>query len=256
MEIIRNEEKITRYRRISQFASIFGLTILGVGLFISLRGNPDQFVVQWITLLIGIAMWQISMNFAYKYARSPRPDEELDEGLKGANIKSYLYHYMLPAEHVLLTRSGVIVFSLKTQTGNISVGGENGDRWSRKGSMFKRFFGQEPALANPTRDALSQVDAVVKYIREKAPDLDEVPIGVIIVFLAKQGDVTLDVKESRIPAVHISVLKKYLRKQLGRPLPPEQFKRLREIFDDPDIEPPEYEHEEIEEGDSAEIIDA
>ena len=233
MEIIRNDAKITRYRRISQFASLFGLTILGVGLFLSLQANPQFFFAQWATLLVGIIMWQISMNFAYKYARSPRPDEQLDEALSSSTFKSYLYHYILPAQHVLLTRSGPIVFVLKTQTGNISATGEDGSRWVRRGSLFKRFFGQEPALGSPTREAQAEIGQLVNYIKENAPDLDEVPIGAIIVFLAPTKDLQLNAEASRLPVVHASALKKYLRKQLGRPLPPEQFKTLRDIFSAP-----------------------
>ncbi len=244
MEIIRNDAKITRYRRISQFASIFGLSILGFGLFLSLRGNPENFLIQWVTLLIGIIMWQVSMNFAYKYARNPRPDEQLDEALKGSTFKSYLYHYMLPAQHVLLTRSGPIVMVLKTQTGTIKVTGEDGNRWVRSGSLFKRFLGQEPNLGNPTRETQAEIGKLVDYIKEKAPDLDEVPIGAIIVFLAPAGKLQLDAEASTLPVLHASALKKYLRKQLGRPLPQEQFHTLREIFSLPEEEA-ESEGEEI-----------
>lgn len=230
MEVIRDEAKITRNRRISQAASFTGLGVLGIGLFISLQGNPDQFFIQWVALLFGIIMWQVSMNFAHKYARNPRPDEVLDEGLKGAGFKGILYHYVMPAENVLLTRSGPIVLIPKPQSGTITVGGPDGDKWSRKGSLFKRLFSQEPALGNPTRDAQYAIGQLVKYIEEHAPDMEEVPVGAIVVFLATTSEVTLDTKESRIPVVHVSALKKYLRKQLGRPLPPEQFKKLQEIF--------------------------
>ncbi len=233
MEVIRDEAKITRNRRISQIASFTGLAVLGVGLFISLQGNPEQFLVQWIALLFGIIMWQVSMNFAHKYARSPRPDEVLDEGLKGAGFKGILYHYVMPAENVLLTRSGPIVLIPKPQSGKISVSGPDGNKWSRKGSMFKRLFSQEPPLGNPTRDAQYAIGQLVKFIEENAPELDEVPIGAIVVFLAATNEVTLDTKGSSIPVVHVSALKKYLRKQLGRPLPPEQFKKLQEIFSEP-----------------------
>lgn len=230
MEVIRNEEKISRNKRISQIASFSGLGILGLGLFISLRGNPEQFLLQWLALLFGIIMWQVSMNFAYKYARSPRPDEMIDEALSGAGFKGILYHFVMPAESVLLTRSGPIVLIPKTQTGTIGVSGENGDRWSRRGSLFKRIFSQEPALGNPTRDAQYGIGQLVNYINENAPDMEEVPVGAIIVFLAPTSELKLETQDSAIPAVHVSTLKKYLRKQLGRPLPPEQFKQLQEIF--------------------------
>jgi hypothetical protein len=232
MKIIRNEAHITRLRRISQLASFVGLTILLAGLYLSLQGNPQYIMVQWFVLLFGIILWQVSLNYAYKYVRRPRPDELLDSALKAAVPSSYLYHYMLPASHVLLTRSGPVVLVPKTQTGRISVAGAEGDRWKRKGSLFRRILGQEPALGNPTKEATQELSKLVKFIAEHAPELDELPISTMIVFTAPLGSVTLDLEQSRIPAVHTNELKKLIRKHTGRPLPKEQYTRLQEIFGD------------------------
>lgn len=232
MEIVRNAARIRRYRLIANAASITGLAVLGVGLVLSFQGNPTFFLAQWLTLVIGILLWQVSLNFSHRYVRSPRPDEELDEALKGTSYKSILYHYALPANHVLLTRAGPILFIIKPQTGKIAVEGEHGDRWKLSGSLYRRIFGQQQALGNPTREAVGEVTALVNFIKEKAPELEELPVGAIIVFTAPQAMVTLDIDASRIPALHIDELKKFVNRQLGRPLPPEQFKQLRAIFDE------------------------
>lgn len=231
MEIIRNEARIRRYRLIANGASIAGLAVLGVGLVLSFQGNPQFFLAQWLTLVIGILLWQVSLNFSHRYVRSPRPDEQIDEALKGSSYKSVLYHYALPAYHVLLTRAGPIVFVIKPQTGKISVGGEHGDQWKLSGALYRRIFGQQQALGNPTREAAMEVTQLVNFIKQEAPELDELPVGAIIVFSAPQGLATLDIDDSRIPALHIDELKKFINRQLSRPLPPEQYKRLRAIFD-------------------------
>lgn len=232
MEVIRNDAKIKRYRQISQGASIFGLAILSFGLVLAFTGNEAAIFYQWIVLIVGILMWQVALNFSYKYVQRPRPDEVLDNALKGSSYKSYLYHHYLPANHVLLTRSGPVVLVPKSQTGTVSVvGTEKGDRWRRRGSLLKRFLGREPALGNPTQEANLEIQRLVKYIKENAPELDEIPLGAIVVFV--QDSVSLDKQGPNIPVVKGDELRKYIKKQLGRPLPPEQFRRLKAIFDQP-----------------------
>lgn len=233
LTVVRDDVRMQKMRRISQFISVFGLTVLVIGMLISIYGNPSLFVMQWALLLVGLVCWQISMNFAYKYVRSPRQDELLDEGLKKGSYKSYLYHYVLPsADHVLLTRSGPVVMVPQMQTGSVSVGGEDGDKWRWKTKIWRRILGQEPRLGNPTKTAARSIEGLVMHIKEKAPELEELPIGAIIVFTAPKHMISLDLKESRLPATHVSELKKLIRKHTGRALPPEQYNKLREIFDD------------------------
>lgn len=233
MEVIRNDAKIAKYRKISQGASILGLAVLSVGLALAFTGNQAAIFYQWIVLIIGILMWQVALNFTYKYVQRPRPDEVLDISLKSASYKSYFYHHYLPASHVLLTRSGPVVMLPKSQTGKITVKGtEKGDKWKRHGSLIKRMMGREPALANPTLEANMEISKLVKYVKERAPELDEIPIGAIVVFTQPEGKVTVEKDSPNIPVVHATELRKYIKKQLGRPLPPEQFRRLKAVFDE------------------------
>jgi hypothetical protein len=233
MEVIRNDAKIKKYRQISQGASLLGLLILSVGLVLAFTGNEAAIFYQWIVLIVGILMWQVALNFSYKYVQRPRPDEVLDAALKGAAYKGYFYHHYLPANHVLLTRAGPVVMVPKVQSGKISVTGtEKGDKWRRQGSIFKRIMGREPALANPTQEANLEISKLVKYVNEHAPELDEIPIGAIVVFTQPDGKVMLEKNGPNIPVVHASELRKYIKKQIGRPLPPEQFRRLKAIFDE------------------------
>jgi hypothetical protein len=151
----------------------------------------------------------------------------LDDALKSVTRDGRLYHYILPAPHVLLTKAGPIVFVLKYQTGNIVA---DGDDWRQTGIGFRRFFGQE-GLGDPTKEADKAVSAMAGYINQHAPELDEVLIAPMIVFTSKNIK-NLDVDDSNIPAMHFSKVKGFLRqKGLGDPMPKSDFDTLRTAFD-------------------------
>jgi hypothetical protein len=151
----------------------------------------------------------------------------LDEAVQKAVRNGRLYHYLLPAPHVLLLPTGVIVLTPKFQGGSITA---DGDQWKQSGLGLRRFFGQE-ALGNPTREAESMVKAIAGYISQQAPSVEEVPIGALIVFTNK-GAQQLDVKNSRIPAMHYSKVKGFLRQQKqAKPIPAEDYAAIRAAFD-------------------------
>ena len=227
LEIIRDDEKMARNLKIGRYANFAGLAILGFGLFLSFQGDGTLFIAQWIALLLGIMMWQVSLFFTQRFGRLPRVDQVLDENVR-SNYTSHLYHYILPASHVMLTRSGVMVFAPHPQSGGVTASGEEGDKWSWNAPFFKKFLGTEMRLGNPTLTTQGEVARIVKFINEKAPEIEEVPIAPVIVFT--NPEVVLDAKASRIPAVKAKELKQLVRKNTGRAMPKEQYNRLREIF--------------------------
>jgi hypothetical protein len=160
--------------------------------------------------------------------RKPRPDEVLDKALKSASVTGRLYHFAMPASHVLLTPNGVITFALKFQQGNISV---DSDKWKQGGIGIRRYFGQE-GMGNPSRDARFMLSAVSDQIKKNAPDLadTEIPMAVLIVF-THEDKKKLDLKKSNFPAVHHSQVGQFLRQQKGDPLSPEVFAGLQAVFD-------------------------
>jgi hypothetical protein len=166
----------------------------------------------------------------HRYGKTPRPDEVLDEALQGIARNGRMYHYLLPAPHVLLLPAGPVLFLPKYQSGTITITAQ-GDVWKQTGLGLRRFFGQE-RLGNPTREAEAMIRVMGRYIHENAPNVeDEATIGAIIVFTSK-GAANLDVKDSRIPAMHYTKLRGYLKqKGLGTPLPVERYEALRAAFD-------------------------
>lgn len=227
MVILRDEERIARLAQISKYLSFVGMAILIVGLILVFTGIQGVVLYQLIALLAGWIVSQIGIYLAHRYLRSPRPDEVLDKALKPAARNGRLYHYLLPAPHVLLLPSGVIVLVAKFQGGNITV---EGDKWKQRGLGLRRFFGQE-SLGNPTREAESMIEAMASYINKHAPSVEEVPIGAMIVFTTK-GVENLDLEGSRIPAMHYTKVKGFLRRQeRDEILPREDYEAIRAAFD-------------------------
>jgi hypothetical protein len=227
MVIIRDDNRIARFKQRSRQVSLIGIVMLVGGFILVFLEIPNLLFYQTMALLGGWVLSQIGMYLAHRYARTPRPDEVLDDALKPIARNGRLYHYVLPVPHVLLTRAGPIVFNLKFQTGRISV---DNDKWSQKGIGTRRFFGQE-GLGNPTKETESMIRGLAGFISKQVPEIEEVPIGAMIVFTTKNIE-SLELNGSTIPAMHASKLKGYLRqKGMGEPLPEEEYEALRQAFD-------------------------
>ena len=229
MVILRDEQRIARLGMIAKWANLIGMGALVAGLVMAftLSENTSNLVLyQLLALTAGWLLSQVGIYLTHRYLRRPRPDEVLDEAVKKVARNGRFYHYLLPAPHVLLTPAGVIVFNAKYQGGNISV---QDDKWKQSGVGLRKFFGQE-GLGNPTREAETMVKAVASYINKHAPEVEELPIGAMIVFTTK-GIPNLDVAESRIPAMHATKVKGYLRQKKRTPLPPATYDAIKAAFD-------------------------
>jgi hypothetical protein len=232
MIVLRDEQRIARLRRISQYLNLASMAALVAGLvMIFFTNNANIFLYQLIALVVGWGLSQIGLYLAHRYLRDPRPDQVLDKAVrKAARKDGRLYHYLLPAPHVLLLPSGILLFVTKFQAGRISV---DGDKWRHSGVGMRRFFAQE-GLGNPSREAESQVRAMADYIRNHVPDVEveDIPIEPVIVFTA--SNITdLDTKNSRIPAMHQSKLNGFVRQLRDRlePLPQADYEQVRAAFD-------------------------
>ncbi len=225
MVILRDDKRIARLRSLSHVLRLSGLGVLLLGLILAFTGRTDLFTLQFLALLVGWILSQIAIYLDHRYVRTPRIDELLDEAVKKSNLKGRLYHYVLPAPHVLLTPAGPIILVAKYQGGQVAL--ENG-KWKQRGLGLRRFFGQE-ALGDPARDAQYQLGALARFLKKRAPDLEEVPIGVVIVFT--NPNVELQVGDSPIPVVRVKKLKEFLRQTQNRPLPAAHQQRLQVALD-------------------------
>lgn len=228
MKIIRDENRIHRLKKVSQYFSLIGMAALIGGLFLVFSGNQNAILYQLIALGVGWILSQVGVYYANRYARDPRSDEVLDDVLKHLFKEGRLYHYFFRAPHVLLTRNGIIVFHTKYQSGKIIA---NGERWRQTGVGMRQFFGQE-GIGNPFKEVEAQVGIIANYIRKNAPEVEEVPIAPIIVFTTKNIQ-SLDVEHSDVPAMHYTKVKGYLRqnKDTLPALPKGVYDALQRAFD-------------------------
>lgn len=228
MIVLRDEKKIERMRKISQYVSLLGIAVLFGGLLILFTGNENALAIQLLALAAGWAISQVGIFLGHRYSRKPRPDQVLDDTLKHVARDGRLYHYLLPAAHVLLMPTGVIVINAKYQIGKISV---DGDKWKQSGIGLRKYFGQE-GLGNPTKECERLISSMANYIRKNAPQVEELPMAPMIIFTTKEI-ANLDVANSSIPAMHYSKVKGYLRQQKGKldPMPEEDYAALRAAFD-------------------------
>lgn len=231
MVILRDDEKISKLKRRSRTVSLIGLLVLAGGfiiLFLPSQNELSLIPLQLLALFIGFLISQYGIYLANRFARTPRPDEVLDDAFKSVVKDGRMYHYLLPADHVLLTKYGIIVIVPKYQGGHISA---EGDTWHQTGiSLRGRIFGQE-RLGNPSKDADRTVAALMKYISRNAPEVEEINVAPMIVFTGKNVE-SLDTDKSNIPALHYSKVKGFLRqKGTDDLMTQEDYVAIRNAFD-------------------------
>ncbi len=232
MIVIRDEQRIARLARLGQILSFAGLGALVLGLLFLfiLQDDTLVFVYQLLALGIGLVLSQIGLYYSHRYQRTPRMDEVLDKDVGKVYRKNgRMYHYELPAPHVLLTPGAVYLFAPKFQHGRIVA---DGDNWKQSGLGLRGLFGQE-RLGNPTREAESMVSKMAAFIAAEAPSAVDVPLLPVIVFTSDNIE-SLDVENSRIPAMYHKKLSGYLRQQpeMRAQMSTEAYEALRAAFDE------------------------
>ncbi len=230
MTILRDERRIQRLRRVGLYVGFGGMVVLIVGFLLGIFSSGQQILLyQGLAMLIGLPMSQGGLYLINRYGRSPRPDQLLDQALGKTVSNGRIYHYLLPTPHVLLSDNGLIVFVLKYQGGKIRA---DGDQWQQKIFFMRKLFGTE-SLGNPTRDAERAGADLSNYLQKVAPEVAQKNIGIqpVIVFTTNIND--LDVKESRIPAMHYTKLRGYMKQTMtnSAPLPKADYAALQAALD-------------------------
>lgn len=230
MKVVRNEPYMRRRAAIGKWAFPIGYIVLILGLVTSLL-YPQLSVLPVAAFFIGFSLTQIGIYYIHRFVRPDRPEAALTQALKGLDDRYTLYHYVLPAAHVLVGPDGVRTFVVKWQRGEIRC---RNDRWSQPLNPLQRLLRwmAQDTLGNPTREALLEAEAMRRYLVRRL-DGKEIPVRPVIVFTHPEA--RLDIEGSRIPVVHARKLKEWLRKE-GRqnPLPRDLLEALQNILPAPD----------------------
>jgi hypothetical protein len=229
MKIVKDEKKIQRNARIGSVVTIVSLAILGVGMYITFM-RPEQFFLSIIALLVGFLLSQVGILYTNRWGRKPRPDEMLEQALKGLDDRYGLYHYHTPATHVLVGPAGIWTLHPKTQRGTITY---HKNRWRQRGGGFLqgylRIFAQE-GIGRPDLEIESDVDGLNKYFKRYLQELDLPPIQSALVFFHPEID--LQVEDAPTPTLFAKKLKDFIRKEAKeKPLSSDIIEKIQADFE-------------------------
>jgi hypothetical protein len=208
MIIVRNEKLVKRNSLIGRYGGILSIVVLAAGMYISFR-YQDLITYSLLALIVGFTLSQISIFYANRFGRSPRPDQELDAALKGLDDQYALYHYQSPVSHLLVGPAGIWMLLPFTQKGKI-IYQENKGRWKKiGGNFYLKFFAQDD-IGNPEQE-ISSGNKRIKKTLEKIPGLEMPEIQVALVFSDEGAIVEAD--NAPYPTLHARQLKKLIRKE-------------------------------------------
>jgi hypothetical protein len=224
MKIISNEKLINRNAKIGQFTSLGSLVVLGIGMYISFT-RIDLFNFSIAALLVGFIMSQVGIYFGNRWGRSPRPDQLLDQGLKGLNNDYTIYHFSGPVPNVLVGPAGVWLLLPYHQQGKVVY---DGKKWkTEKGGFaqgYMRIFGQDN-MSRPDLDAGAEADKLTRYLKKHMSENEIPPIQAGIIFTSEHAEVQAD--DAPVPTMHLKKLKPFIRKVAKEaPLTKEEIEKV------------------------------
>lgn len=208
MIIVRNEKLIKRNAQIGKYSGIISIAILGGGMYLSFR-YQDQIMYSLVTLIAGFTLSQVGISYSNRFVRSPRPDQELDNALKGLDDQYALYHYQSPVTHLLVGPAGIWILFPYVQKGKIIFDEKKG-RWKKiGGNLYLKFFAQD-SIGNPAQEINSGIKRLHKGLG-KIPDYEIPVIKSALVFTNELAEVDAD--NAPYPTLHARQLKKVIRKE-------------------------------------------
>jgi len=204
MRIVTNEAHIQRNRKITNIMTITSLGALGLGFFYSFTAPAAISSVFCLALPFLMLLTLTSTRMTNNWVREPRPEKVLNEALKGLGQKYTLYHYLLPAQHVLVGPEGVFVLYTAWQNRVYRV---KGTKWSGEKGLFTRLGGwlRQDLLGNPFYPAQFNAEKVQKILKKIAPD-SGVEVQPVIVFIHPQGN--FEAEDPAFPVVYADSKKK------------------------------------------------
>lgn len=222
MRIVTNAELAKRNRKIATMLFFASLIILISGFFVAngqLLGidsletfDPIIYVsVMPVVLLVGFTSTLISVRMTNLWVRQPRPEDVIQNNLKGLSKKSALYNYFhFPARHVLVCPQGIFVIITRFQDGRFTV---KGDRWKTHRGFISQIFTifRLDGIGNPTQEAQDAAAYIQSIVEGYDPDIKVQPL---ILFVDPRAE--LEIEDPVVPVLYGDPkrepsLKNYLR---------------------------------------------
>ena len=198
---------IKRWTSFSKVLIFLGLGLL-IGAFIMTFREPqlsNQFLIMSI---IGVVCSQTGLAISNRWGAKPRTDEIIDEALKGLNNRYEVYHYRLGSNHALLSPAGAFALVPRYEDGEITYEGEKWYSNTTKRRLLRR--SGKRSIGDLQKNAESEAQSMQKAIQRALPDLAEISVHPILVFV--NMDTYVKVDGAPLHAVHAKKLKSLIRR--------------------------------------------
>ncbi|MBN1201320.1 MAG: hypothetical protein JXJ20_05630 [Anaerolineae bacterium] len=205
---------MNRNRKISHILFFVSLGGMGLGFFYTWSSPTSSSQFSCMILPILLLMTIASVRMANLWIREPRPEDVLNEALKGFGSKYTIFHYLLPAQHVLIGPEGIFTISTVWQERSYRVSGK---KWYGDGGITHLLFGylRQDLLGNPFRDALVETREMQGLVNKIVPNSD-IEVQPLVVFINPKASV--EIEDPLLPVLYADPRKKpslkgYLRDQ-------------------------------------------
>jgi len=206
MRIVRHNAFVKQRKRQARLFSFLGFLILTSSLLIA--WYPDLLLLAYVAMLAGFILFNMGMQQLGKWTRNPRNDQLIDHHLKGLNDRYTTIHYAAfgkhRAEHIVVHPGGLLVVTAREIDGLIE---KQGNRWRRKGGLFRRFFGfSGPQLGNPSYETEATIGRVEAFLEQEQLEVD---VAGTIVFVHPKAE--LQIEDPDYPVLHGDELARFLQ---------------------------------------------
>jgi hypothetical protein len=227
MKVIIDRERLRRRATASHVASLGGLAII-LGAVVLSMSRPQWATLTTVLVFVGFVVSSVGIYFANRWVKKPRPEDTLALALKGLADVCRIYHYLLPADHVLLTPSGVVVIETVNLEGRFVY---RGGKWKQQMTPGRalRFFVEE-TLGDPTARAREDAQGMSQLLdAHLSSDGPAVPVNAVVLFVHPNSEVIAD--SPPIPVCQPAQLRKRIPTHLPK-LPQARFEQVRAALDE------------------------
>lgn len=242
MKVYVNERRMRRKRLQQGMGVMLTTTLVLVGLFTialtvvffiapGIAGSP------FLIIALGLISTFIGLQAGGQISRLPEPHDIFDNGLKGLGTAATLYHYYLPADHVLVTPEGVFTLTPIRHETRVTFN-HDGDHRIHDG-FLKRVMHilTRQQLGHPIRTAQLEASRVRSWLADNL-GADVIDVHPVLVFLHPNAEFDVE-GEPPVPILRADKrkpsLKSYLKgyQQNSPTLTKAQTDKLNELLDVP-----------------------
>jgi hypothetical protein len=172
MRVVSNAALIQKRRSQAQMIFFASFGVIGLFLLLTTRLANLQYlsltVIQCILFPALFSVILFAARLSNNWIREPLAWEAFQSALRGISTDAVLYHFVLPARHVLISPQGVFVLYPMLQDRTILV---EDDYWALPGGLIGTFmaFMRQEQLGNPPKAAQREAQRLQKWLDANMP---------------------------------------------------------------------------------------